>query len=378
MLTVLQIIPNMGAGGAEQACVDIVEGLQTRGDRAIVITKGGARCEEIRKRGGEVILCDVATKNPAKIVRNAFWLARFAKQEKVDLIHARSRAPAWSAYLASKMAGISFVTTFHAAYKFNNAAKRAYNSVMAKGCRVIAISHYIADHIRKSYPFAEKAVRVVPRGIDLSFFRPAEIAEERRDALRKLWGIEPERRVIFLPARLSAIKGQSTLIDAMAKMKPYEKCVAIIAGDAQGREGYHASLLDRIAALGLVNCVRVVPHCTDMAAAYSLSSVAVVPSRDPEGFGRVPVEAMAMGVPVIASALGGAVETIIDGKTGWLVPPEDSEALAALLRRALGMTPEESRAMALTARAHVEAHYDKAKMVTATLGVYDEIAAGRA
>jgi glycosyltransferase involved in cell wall biosynthesis len=375
VLTVLQIIPNLGAGGAEQTCAPIAAGLVARGDRALVVTTGGVHGDDVTRVGGVVIEHDVKTKNPAKIIANAVWLARLIRAQKVDIVHARSRAPAWSAYLACRMTGAVYVTTFHAAYRFSNPAKRAYNAVMAKGARVIAISAYLARHVREAYGLGP-TLRIVPRGIDLDQFDPAHVPEARRAALRELWGLAPSTRILFCPARLTPIKGHATVIDAMALLSEAERkdlCL-VIAGDPQGREAYREALGARVADRGLNDYVKIVPHCHDMAAGYSLATLALVPSIVPEGFGRVPVEAMAMGVPVIASDLGPLPETVANGVTGWLARVSDVGAWAEALRRALGQSAEDARRMALAGRARVESQFTTQKMVAATLAVYDEVA----
>lgn len=372
---VLQIIPSLGAGGAEQACVDIVAGLKAAGHRAIVISSGGSRVREITAAGGEHIIRPVASKNPLTIMANALWLARFVRRQKIDIIHARSRAPAWSARIASRLGGCAFVTTFHAAYKFSNPAKKLYNSVMAKGDRVIAISRFIARHVEKTYGADSAKICIVPRGIDLDKFAPETVAEDRRAALRRAWGAGEAQRLILLPSRLSPIKGQSVLIEAMTLLPPdFGDVKAILVGDDQGRMDYRAGLEKRIMQRGLQSRVRLARPCADMPAAYSLAALVVAPSLVPEGFGRVPVEAMAMGVPVIATALGGYEETISQGETGWLVPPNDAAKLAGAIVTALRQTPERRAAMTQKAMQAARAHYGKPKMVADTLKVYEELA----
>lgn len=372
--TVLQVIPNLGAGGAEQSCVDVTAGLIERGDMALVVSAGGPRAVEIEKLGGRHYRYPVHSKNPVTIIQNAFWLARFIRARNVDIIHARSRAPAWSAWLASRMTGVPFVTTFHAAYKFSGRLKKAYNEVMTRGDRIIAISSFIAKHIVHTYGVNPKKVRIVNRGIDLERFSPDNVTEKRRSALREAWNTRKDQKIILMPARLSPIKGHTLLIEAMAHL-PQERAqaVAVILGDAQGREGYRRGLEASIRSSGLQNEIRIVSHCNDMAAAYSLASVVVVPSCIPEGFGRVPVEAMAMGVPVIASDLGAMRDTVRDGETGWLLPPSNPRLWAETIVRALALSPEERSEMARDAMLRAHASYDLRRMVADTLVVYDEL-----
>lgn len=370
-ITVLQIIPNLGAGGAEQACVDIVAGLKARGDRALVMSAGGNRVAEIERLGGEHFLWPVASKNPCRIINNARKLARFISDMKVDVVHVRSRAPAWSAWPACRKTGCKFVTTFHAAYKFSNPVKRFYNGVMAKSDRIIAISEFIAEHIRRTYGAGNEKITVIPRGIDITRFSPEAVTEERREALRSAWSIADKAPVILLPARVSPIKGHTLFIEAMARLPKEIAARAVIVGDEQGRDEYLRNLKSLINALNLQDRVRIAGHCADMPAAYSLADLVVAPSSVPEGFGRAPVEAMAMGKPIIASDLGAFRETIEDGKTGWLLPPESPDAWAEAIGKAIAMTHELRAEMSVAARKAVLSKYDSRWMVRDTLGVYD-------
>jgi glycosyltransferase involved in cell wall biosynthesis len=374
MTAVLQIIPGMGAGGAEQACVDVAAALVAGKHRAFVVSSGGSRVTELEKAGATHIRHGVQTKNPFCIIANAFWLARLIRAQKIDIIHARSRAPAWSAYLASRMTGCHFMTTFHAAYKFSNPIKRFYNSVLAKSDRMIAISEFVAGYIHDNYGVPMDKIRIIPRGINLESFVPERVTDDRRKALLKTWGVDASESLILLPSRLSPIKGQVVLINAMTTLVPnFKDAVAIILGDDQGRVGYRKELQNLIATHHLQNHVHLVSHCNDMPAAYSLAKLVVAPSLVPEGFGRVPVEAMAMGVPVIATALGGYLETIQPGKTGWLVPPGDAQQLHNAMVEALSQSPEQRDAMTQVAMTDVRSRYGKQKMVADTLAVYAEL-----
>lgn len=376
MRTVLQIIPAFGTGGAEQACLDMGVALVARGDRALIVSEGGWRVPLAQDAGVLHISKNVATKNPARIIKNALWLADLMRREHVDIVHARSRAPAWSAFLACRRTGCPFVTTVHAAYKFSCALKRAYNRVMVLGARVIAISPFIVDYITASYGIPQERIRLVNRGIDTEKFDLLKIQEQRKVDLRQAWGIEANTRpVILFPARLSPIKGHEILIEALAQLKREGQTLplTLIVGDDQGRQAYSQRLRDLIAVEELGADVKLVGACSDMPAAYALATLAVQPSLQPEGFGRVPVEAMAMGVPVMASDLGAMKDTVLDGKTGWLVPPADVQAWAQALTKALGLSEEERRGMIHHARAHVLAHYTNTAMVRQTLAVYEEL-----
>ncbi len=374
-LTVLQIIPALGSGGAEQACVDIAAALVKRGDRAIIVSTGGWREKTAEEVGAVFIKADVATKNPVRIIRNAYWLAALIRRENVGIVHARSRAPAWSAKMACRLTGCPFVTTFHAAYKFSSAIKRAYNSVMAAADRVIAISPFIAAHVRQHYGVGDDRLRVIDRGVDVQAFSSHAVGADRVVALRAAWSLGASVKAILLPARLSSIKGHETVIRAAALLRRQGQALppVLFVGDDQGRQGYTQRLLSLIQEEELDDVVRLVGACRDMAAAYGLARLVLQPSAVPEGFGRVPVEAMAAGVPVIASALGGMKDTIVEGQTGWLVAPDDVDAWASAMVKALAMPDEAAAAMGKAGRAHVAAHFTDALMIAKTLAVYDEV-----
>ncbi|MDD3288795.1 MAG: glycosyltransferase family 4 protein [Alphaproteobacteria bacterium] len=373
-LTVLQIIPNLGGGGAEQTCAEIVSGLKARGQRGIVISAGGVRADDVVRAGGEHYEYPVASKNPIIIISNAFRLARFISSNEVDIVHARSRAPAWSAWMASRMTKRKFVTTFHAAYKFSNPIKKFYNRVMSRGDRVIAISEFMAKHIRDSYGIGEDKIRTIYRGIDLDSYSPLSVTESSRAALRSAWSVGAADRIVLLPGRISPIKGHRAVIKAMVDVaKKCPDAVLVMVGDDQGRVKYRRELDELVRASGLGDKVRIVPHCADMPAAYALSSVVVMSSVVPEGFGRVPVEAMAMGAPVVASDLGATCETVKDGVTGWLVPFDDVGAWANAITNALNMDAALRAQMSIAAIRHVHGKFSKTNMIRDTLAVYDEL-----
>jgi glycosyltransferase involved in cell wall biosynthesis len=373
-IAVLQVIPNLGAGGAEQSCIDIVSGLKSRGDRAIVVTAGGHRLHEVDALGGERYERNVASKNPAIILGNAFWLAKFIREQRVDIIHARSRAPAWSAWLASRMTGCPFVTTFHAAYQFSNPAKQAYNSVMAKADHIIAVSQDLAEHIKDNYRIDENRLTVIYRGIDVDRFNPAAIDPAKQQAMRQHWQVAATDKIILMPARLSPIKGHGLLLDALSRITAaLDGVKLIILGDDQGRSGYRRELDTHIATKGLQDKVRIIAHCTDMPTAYSLASLVVAPSLVPEGFGRVPVEAMAMGLPVIASNLGAMKETVLQGETGWLLPIDDPDPWSKQILLALDLTADQRRSMADKGMRRSRTLFNHKHMIAETLAVYDAV-----
>jgi glycosyltransferase involved in cell wall biosynthesis len=381
--TILQIIPRLDTGGAERTTVEMTHAIVTAGGRALVLTEGGRMAEQIAEAGGELVPFPAGAKNPIGIYRNARRLARLIEREGVDLVHARSRAPAWSALLAARTTERPFVTTYHGAYAESGPLKRLYNSVMARGDVVIANSRFTSQLVRARYGIPVERIRVVYRGIDETTFNPNSVSPVRVAALRERWRVTADERVILHAARLTGWKGQSVLIAAAAELhrqNALAKAVIILAGDAQGRTGYLHSLERQIIALGLGDRVRLVGHLEDVAAGFFASHVAVVASTEPEAFGRAAAEAQAMGCPVIATAIGAPPETVraepyvAPGEiTGWLVPPGDAPALANQITAALALTAEERSAIAGRARAHVLQNFSLTDMKDATLEVYDQL-----
>lgn len=377
--TVLQIVPELHTGGAERTAVDVAARLVDEGWRAIVLSDGGQLVDELKATGAEHVDFPARTKNPWRMRRNASAIAAMVREEGVDLIHARSRAPAWSALWAARRTGRPFVTTYHGAYNQKSWLKGAYNSVMARGDVVIANSGYTADLIRARHPFAEGRIVTIHRGTDLAAFADPGIPE-RAMALRRQWGVPDGARVILQLARLTGWKGQAVVIDALARLASPPDCVAVLAGDAQGREDYVAGLRARVAELGLEGRVVLPGHCRDVPAAMEAADVVVVASIEPEAFGRAAVEAQAAGRPVIVSELGAVGETVAtppavgDGdRTGWKVPPGDPAALARALASALELDVDARAALASRARAHVRTAFSLEAMTDRTMAVYRDL-----
>ncbi|WP_340643625.1 glycosyltransferase family 4 protein [Roseococcus suduntuyensis] len=370
--TILQVLPALEAGGVERGTLEIAAALVAAGQRAVVASAGGRLVPALEALGARHVMLPLATKSPWGIWRNAARLTALIAAEGVSLVHARSRAPAWSALWAARRAGLPFVTTYHATYSENFPGKRAYNAVMAKGDRVIAISHHIADHIRARHGVAEDRLRIIPRGADLSLFDPARVDPSRAAALRAGWGVPEGASLILLPGRLTRWKGQAVLVEALARLPGAH---AVLAGDAQGREGFVAELRALADRLGVADRTHVVGHVADMPAALLAADVVVHASVQPEGFGRTVVEAQAMGRPVIASDLGAPRETVAQGVTGWRVPPGDAAALADAIAHVLAL---DAAALARLGRAARAAAPSVAAMQAATLAVYSEMLAGSA
>lgn len=379
-VTILQIIPALEAGGAERTTVDVAAALAEAGARALVATEGGRLVGELQAKGGIWVPFPANTKNPLAMALNVERLARLCRREGVQILHARSRAPAWVALGAARRQKIPLVTTYHGSYSGRTSVKLLYNSVMARGDVVIANSHYTADLIRRSHPEqAGDRIVVIHRGTDLSTFTPSAVAPARVEALRRAWGVAPHERVVLLAARLTAWKGQRVLIEAAARMRDLglSDLAVVLAGDPQGRSAYERELDALIEARGLAGLVRRVGHCTDMPAAFRAASVVAVPSVEPEAFGRSAVEAQALGIPVVVSDLGAVPETVLAPpdadpaqRTGWRVPAGDAYALADALAEALSLGASARDALARRAQGHVEAHFSLDRMIVGTLDVY--------
>jgi glycosyltransferase involved in cell wall biosynthesis len=373
---VLQVLPSLVTGGVERGTVDIAKALVAAGWTALVASSGGPMVREIERAGARHFTLPLASKNPFVIYRNIGRLTALMQAAPVDIVHARSRAPAWSAYAAARQRRIPFVTTFHGVYNFSNALKRRYNAIMTRGDRVIANSHFIAAHIAENYGVAPDRVKVIPRGVDIKRFDSLGIAASRIIKLAGQWRLPDGLPVVMLPGRLARWKGQLVLLEAVAQMTAragHPLFTTVLVGDDQGRKGYRDEIQARIENLGSHAVVRLVGHCEDMPAAYMLADVVVSASTDPEAFGRVAVEAQAMGRPTIATDHGGARETVIADRTGWLVAPNDAGALVEALDRALALDAGQRGEMARLARQHVADHFTVERMCESTLDLYTEI-----
>lgn len=368
-MNILQVIPELDAGGAERTTLEVAEAIIAEGGKAYVASRGGRMEAELDAMGAELIRMDVKSKNPITIWNNAARLARRIIAKDIDVIHARSRAPAWSAMWAARRTNIAYVTTYHGTYNAKTDLKRWYNSVMAKGDIVIANSTFIADHIHREYPGLVERLEIIPRGVDLKLFDPDKVTQSRVAALRRSWDVTPDKPVILLPARLTRWKGQITAIEALSRLN--ERPVLVLAGDSQGRDDYVKDLKHSAGRHGVD--IRLPGHITDMPAALMASSLVLTPSIEPEAFGRTAAEAQAMGTPVIASDHGGAREVIEEGVTGWRVPPGDPDRLAEAISKALALDSETRGKMATAARNRVESRFSKASLQQKTLRVYKEL-----
>ncbi|MBB2202940.1 glycosyltransferase family 4 protein [Gluconacetobacter tumulisoli] len=375
---ILQVLPALDAGGIEQGTIEMADAIIRAGGTALVASAGGRLVPRLRHVGALHLQIDLRSKNPLTILANARRLARLIADHDVALVHARSRAPGWSAALACRRTGIPLVTTWHGVYRENVPGKRRYNAVMASGRRVIAISAFIAGRLARDYGVGPDRLRLIPRGADTAWFDPDSVRGPRMQALAEQWGLPDDAAIVMLPGRITPWKGQALLLDALARMETAGGCgrnwACVFVGPARTRDRHGQALLRAVEAHpALRGRVHFAGHCADMPAAFALADVVVVPSLHPEPFGRVVVEAQAMARPVIVAAHGAAMETVTDGETGLTVPPGDADALALAIRHVLAMPPQDSAALGQAARASVLAQYTTAAMQYATLVVYDEL-----
>jgi len=373
---VLQVLPALETGGVERGTVDIAEGLSQGGWTALVASEGGRLEHDLGRAGAQHIALPLATKNPLALQRNAGHLATVIREHGVSLIHARSRAPAWSALWAAQTTGVPLVTTFHGTYgRGPLGVKTPYNRVMTLGDRVIAISWFIAEHVRRHYGTDPTIIRVVPRGVDLTRFAPEAVSSHRMARLATQWRLPDDARVVLLPGRLTRWKGQALLIEAMARLaRPDVRC--LLVGSDQGRTGYRAALEDLARQRGLDAQVHILDHCDDMPAAYRLASVVVSASTEPEAFGRVPAEAQAMGRVVLAPRHGAAPEIVENGVTGWLFEPGNPASLADHLALALDLDRATHDNLTRRGMTSTRQTFSKDTMIKRTLAVYKELLFG--
>lgn len=382
--TVLQVVPRLDSGGAERSTLEVAAAIARAGGKALVATRGGRLAGEIEKAGGEIIEAPVDAKNPMSIWLNSFRLKKIVLARKVDLVHARSRAPGWSAFGAARAAGVPFVTTFHGRVAERGGFKRWYGSSMARGDRVIANSLFTAQAVRRTYGLSDERMRVIPRGADLDYFDPTALTEARIRRLAAAWRL-PETRgglKLLLPARLSPWKGHRLAIEALAILKSRqgsfvnEGLTLAFCGGAGDRSHISDALRASVDEYGVGDMVHWVGETSDMPAAYGWSDIVLAPSLTPEPFGRTIVEAGAMGKPVIAAGHGGALETVVDGETGAFFAPGNAGALADAIDALARAGVDGRMAMGQAAQARVRNLYSAGAMTDATLRVYRHLLEG--
>jgi glycosyltransferase involved in cell wall biosynthesis len=380
--TLLQVVPELETGGAEQSTIDVAQAVVRAGGTALVATRGGRMTSRLEADGGRLAQMPVQTKNPLTMLGNAARLVALVRQERVSIVHARSRAPAFSALWAAKTTGVPFVATYHGVYTAQSGLKRWYNAVMTRGDLVIANSDYTRDHVLAEHRVDAAKLVTIPRGVDFHRFDPTYVTASRLDALRAAWGLAANdaRTRILLAGRLTRLKGQLVIVEAARRLAAEGRrgFVIIFAGDHQGRTGYAAEVQSAIDAAGLTDNIKLVGHCDDMPAAYHLADFAILPTTQPESFGRAAVEPQAMARPVIASNHGGVTETVVEGSTGWLTTPGDPDAWAASLALAMDVGPKRRQEMGEAGRRRARQLYSVEAMCDATLAAYGRVLESRA
>ena len=375
-LICLQVLPSLRAGGVERGTVDVAQALTAAGWTALVASAGGPMVRELERVGAQHITLPLKTKNPLAIRRNIDVLIEVMRSNNVSVVHARSRAPAWSARAAARRLGIPFVTTFHGTYGLGPfGLKKFYNRVMADGDVVIAISEFIRAHLMQNYAVPAEKIRLIHRGVDLQQFDPANVSSQRLIQLALKWRLSEATPVVMLPGRITSWKGHHLVIDALAILRqrdPHMQLRCMMVGPTESTHLVE-TLTAYAEARNVSGWVQIVQDCNDIPAAYMITDVAVSASTDPEAFGRVVAEAQAMGRPVVAPAHGAAGEIIEPGMTGWLFTPSDPVSLANAIQRALNLSREDRARLSIRAIERVRAKFDKTEMCTKTLKVYDEV-----
>ena len=378
-IKVLQVIPELGYGGAETGCYDIAHYLPENNCKSFIVTSGGDLLKFVDKKKVKIIRLPVKSKNPFLMLLNSIVLVGIILCFNITIVHARSRAPAWSCLIATKLTGRKFVTTFHGTYNFSGKIKKFYNSVMVRSDLIIAGSNFIFSHIKENYSEylkSSKKFLVIFRGINIDYFDASTKLESDEKKLLKDWKINKEKKIILMPGRLTSWKGQELFIEAINLVKVelgYEAFHAVILGSDQGRNLFKKKLIRLTEQYHLTNQVKFIDNCRDMALAYKISDIVVSASVEPEAFGRVAVEAQSMKKLIIASNIGGSNETIIDEKTGFLFESGNAKALSKKIVRALTMDESSLDLMGKEGRKNIVKKFNVEKMCFSTYSEYKKL-----
>jgi len=378
-LKVLQVIPKLGYGGAETGCYDIAHYLHENNCKSFIVTSGGELIKFVDKKKVKLIKLPVHSKNPLTILFNSMALIFIIFFYNISIVHARSRAPAWSCFLATKITGRKFVTTFHGTYNFNSKIKKTYNSVMVKSNLIIAGSNFIFSHIKNNYSDylnIKNKLLVIFRGINIDYFDPTTKTETEEKKLLKSWDIEENKKIILLPGRLTSWKGQELFIEAVNLVNiqlGYEAFYAVILGSDQGRDLYKKKLIRLSEQYRMTKQVKFIDHCKDMALAYKVSSIIVSSSIEPEAFGRVAVEAQSMEKIIIASNIGGSNETVIDEKTGYLFESGSPKSLSEKILKVLNLDDTTLKTVGIEGRKNIVKKFNVEKMCFSTYSEYKKL-----
>ena len=378
-INVLQVIPKLGYGGAETGCYDIAHFLPENNCKSFIVTSGGELTKFIDRKKVKLIRLPVHSKNPLMILMNSIILVGIILVFNISIVHARSRAPAWSCLFATKITRRKFVTTFHGTYNFRGKLKKFYNSVMVRSDLVIAGSNFIFSHIQENYPEflnSKKKFLVIFRGINVDYFDPTTKLETDENKLLEEWHINNKKKIILMPGRLTSWKGQELFIEALNLVKielGYEAFHVVILGSDQGRDMYKKKLINLTEKYNLKDQIKFVDHCKDMALAYNISDIVVSASIEPEAFGRVAVEAQSMEKVIIASNIGGSNETIINEKTGFLFESGDPSALSKKIIQAISMDESSLKLMGKEGRKNIIKKFNVEKMCFSTYSEYKRL-----
>ena len=378
-IKVLQVIPKLGFGGAETGCYDIAHYLPENNCKSFIVTSGGELTKFINKEKVKLIRLPVHSKNPILIFFNSIFLIGIILFFDISIVHARSRAPAWSCLFATKLTGRKFVTTFHGTYNFSGKIKKLYNSIMVRSDLIIAGSNFIFSHIKENYSEflgLKKKFLVIFRGINVDYFDQSTKLDSDEKKILKKWEIDKEKKIILVPGRLTNWKGQLLLIEAINLVKielGYEAFNVVILGSEQGRDLYKKKLIRLTEQYRLTNQIKFIDHCDDMALAYKVSDIVISPSIEPEAFGRVSVEAQSMEKLIIASNIGGSNETILDEKTGFLFEAGNANDLSKKIIRAITMDEMSLQLMGKEGRKNVIKKFNVEKMCFSTYSEYKRL-----
>jgi len=378
-LKVLQVIPKLGYGGAETGCYDIAHFLPENGCKSFIVTSGGELIKFLNKEKVKLIKLPVHSKNPLLILFNSIVLIFIILFNNINIVHARSRAPAWACFFATKVTRRIFVTTFHGTYNFKSKIKKFYNSIMLKSNLVIAGSNFIFSHIKNNYSDyldVKKRLLVIFRGINTDYFDPTTKTESEEKQLIKNWGIEENKKIILLPGRLTSWKGQELFLEAINLVNiqlGYEAFYAVILGSDQGRDLFKKKLIRLSEQYRMTKQVKFIDHCKDMALAYKISDVVISSSIEPEAFGRVAVEAQSMEKVIIASNIGGSKETIIDEKTGYLFETGNANSLCEKILKVLNLDETTLKTIGIEGRKNAVGKFNVEKMCYSTYSEYKKL-----
>ena len=378
-IKVLQVIPTLGFGGAETGCYDLAHYLAEKDCNSFIATSGGELLKFVKKSKVKIFRLPVQSKNPFLIILNTIILSILILINNINIVHARSRAPAWSCYFACLMTRRNFVTTFHGTYNFNNNLKKFYNSVMLRSKLTIAGSNFIFNHINENYSeyfSRKKKLRVIFRGINIDYYSQKNISILKREKIKQEWELLPNKCTILMPGRLTYWKGQEKFIESLnILIENYNNSnfQAIVLGSDQGRKVYKKKLINLVQRYRLGQKIKFIDHCKEMPLAYSLADVVVSASVEPEAFGRVSVEAQAMGKPIVASDLGGSKETILKGKSGFLYKHDDPRQLAKALNTVIELDQDSLNSIGNEGRKNITKKFDVEAMCDSTLREYKKL-----